>query len=178
MPYKNTKELPDAVKKLPEKAQRAFMHAFNSAHDSGKDEETSFKIAWSAAGNVKKDSVRPLVKAGPDADAQQIIYCVVLEPDTEDLQGDVISAQEIEKVAHEYAIESRVVGDSHSTVADASVVETFIAPADFPAGDGSVIKKGSWVMAIKIHDKSLWYAVQAGEYDGLSIGGFGERIPQ
>jgi cation transport regulator ChaB len=48
MPYAKTSELPDAVQKLPEKKQRQFMAAFNSAHKSGKDETSAFKIAWGA----------------------------------------------------------------------------------------------------------------------------------
>lgn len=49
MPYSSKSELPDAVKKLPAKAQKAFKSAFNSALKQGKSEQQAFKIAWSAA---------------------------------------------------------------------------------------------------------------------------------
>lgn len=55
MPYSSIKELPDAVKKLPKKAQRAFKSAFNSAVKQGKSEQQAFKIAWSAAKRADGD---------------------------------------------------------------------------------------------------------------------------
>ncbi|MCQ6265622.1 ChaB family protein [Fictibacillus sp. WQ 8-8] len=52
MPYDSIKELPDQVKdNLPHHAQEIFKEAFNSASDEYKEEETAFKVAWSA---VKK----------------------------------------------------------------------------------------------------------------------------
>ncbi|SFB02754.1 MULTISPECIES: ChaB family protein [unclassified Bacillus (in: firmicutes)] len=52
MPYRSLSELPDAVKDhLPHHAQEIFKEAFNSASEEYKDEETAFKVAWSA---VKK----------------------------------------------------------------------------------------------------------------------------
>jgi len=46
MPYRSTKELPDNVKVLPDRAKRIFMNAFNASFDHG--EEGARKIAWSA----------------------------------------------------------------------------------------------------------------------------------
>jgi hypothetical protein len=112
---------------------------------------------------------------------KQLLSCVVLAPGVEDLQGDILTADEIEKAAHEYAIDSRIIGAEHAkdksgniVKADASMVETFIAPADFVVGT-ETITKGSWVMTIKVHDDALWAAVEKGEVDGLSIGGEGVR---
>jgi cation transport regulator len=52
MPYATTAELPPAVRHLPPHAQEIFRLAFNAAWDSyDGDEETAFRIAWSA---VKK----------------------------------------------------------------------------------------------------------------------------
>ena len=52
MPYDSKKELPDAVKgSLPSHAQEIFKEAFNSASKEYDEEETAFKVAWSA---VKK----------------------------------------------------------------------------------------------------------------------------
>ena len=52
MPYRSLNELPDAVKDhLPHHAQEIFKEAFNSASKEYKEEETAFKVAWSA---VKK----------------------------------------------------------------------------------------------------------------------------
>lgn len=63
MPYDDTEDLPDSVKKnLPSKAQEIYMKAYNSAWEQYKDpddrkgddsrEEISHKVAWAA---VKKE---------------------------------------------------------------------------------------------------------------------------
>ena len=116
---------------------------------------------------MKKHST--LIKA-----AKQIVYCVVLEPDSEDSQGDIISADDIEKAAHEYMANYRQIFDSHVEKTDASPVESFIAPVDMVV-QGEHIRKGSWVMAIKVQDASLWAAIEKGEVNGVSIGGYGTR---
>jgi cation transport regulator len=52
MPYDSLKDLPDEVKdNLPHHAQEIFKEAFNSASEQYKDEETAFKVAWSAVKN-------------------------------------------------------------------------------------------------------------------------------
>lgn len=51
MPYKDTSELPEQVKSLPEGAKRIWMRTFNNAYSRLKNELAAIKIAWSA---VKK----------------------------------------------------------------------------------------------------------------------------
>jgi len=59
MPYESIGDLPDSVTKtLPEKAQKIFLAAYNSAWDEYSElsdkksdasrEETAFKVAWAA----------------------------------------------------------------------------------------------------------------------------------
>lgn len=119
--------------------------------------------------NVSKEV--SILKADEDL---RIVYGVVLEPDTEDLQGDILDAETIEKAAHAYLKESRVVGDSHMVQAAADVVESYVAPADIQLGEQTV-KKGSWVVGVKVHDDEMWSAVKKGEFSGFSIGGFATR---
>lgn len=53
MPYQTIADLPESVKNhLPKHAQEIFCAAFNSAHEEYDEEETAFKVAWSA---VKRD---------------------------------------------------------------------------------------------------------------------------
>lgn len=120
---------------------------------------------------------RKLIKSA----AKQILYCVVAEPGTEDLQGDVWPDDEIEKAAHGYMLDSGRIGSQHAKNSrgmlievDAGVVESFIAPADFEVGEEK-IRKGSWVIAIKVRDPEMWNEVESGEITGVSIGGIGER---
>ena len=113
----------------------------------------------------------PISKADEEA---RIVYGVVLEPHTTDLQGDVLSVDTIENAAHKYLIQHRTVGDNHSRQARAEVVESYLAPADMELG-GQMISKGSWVMAVHVIDDALWNAVKSGDYSGFSIGGTGAR---
>lgn len=105
---------------------------------------------------------------------RRLVYGVVLEPDSTDSQGDVLDSETIEKAAHDYMRHSQTIGDQHDDAADAKVVESFIAPVDYEAA-GETIKKGSWVMVVKVMDDELWALCKAGEYTGFSIGGVGER---
>ena len=53
MPYQQIADLPDSVKShLPKHAQEIFLAAFNNALKEYDEEETAFKVAWSA---VKRD---------------------------------------------------------------------------------------------------------------------------
>jgi len=121
----------------------------------------------------KKDTYSKIIKA-----EKQLVYGIVLEPDTKDLQGDIISAPEIEKTAHRYMMTSQTLGDMHEGImTEAEIVESFIAPVDYEL-DGEPVKKGSWVMVIKIHDALLWQDVKGEKYNGLSIGAYARRIPR
>lgn len=118
-----------------------------------------------------KSSWCPIFKMDEE---RQIVYGVVLEPHTRDLQGDVLTIDTIEIAAHNYLATSRTVGDSHSGPAAAEVVESYLAPADYDLG-GHRITKGTWVMGVHILDPELWESVKRGDFTGFSIGGSGER---
>jgi 8-oxo-dGTP pyrophosphatase MutT (NUDIX family) len=132
------------------------------------------------ANSVKKSAFETLVPIAKADSARQIIYCVVLAPEESDLQTDIMLAPDIEETAHNYLRDSRLVGSEHTNLIKAYPVESFIAPVDFdwPAvGDHGPqrVKAGSWVIAIKITDPVEWQKVVDGEYQGVSVGGFGLR---
>lgn len=108
---------------------------------------------------------------------KRLVYGEVLVPDVEDSQGDLVSSEEIEKAAHEYLRTFRLVGDSHEDLAPAEVVESYIAPVDFTPEGGDLIRKGSWVMVVKVQSEELWQEILKGEYTGFSIGGEAYRDP-
>jgi hypothetical protein len=105
---------------------------------------------------------------------RQVVLGVVLEPDTVDTQGDMMSPEDIEASAHAWLASSRVIGSEHGKPIEATPVESYIAPVDFNLG-GELITKGSWLLGTKIHDPAEWAKVLDGEYEGYSVGGFGER---
>ena len=107
-------------------------------------------------------------------DEKRVVYGIVLEPDVEDAQGDIISASEIEKTAHRFMKESRIIGEQHQRAVQAEVVESYISPDNLVINRKKV-KSGSWVMAVKVHDDKLWKGVKDGLYTGFSVGGYGLR---
>lgn len=125
---------------------------------------------------LKSKDQLPIFKAEAK---KQIVFCVVLEPEEVDSQDDWMTAEDIEETAHAYLAKSRVVGAGHSQPINGVPVESYIAPQDLefkggPYGDQKV-KKGSWVLGIKVHDQNEWKKVETGEYSGFSVGGLGLR---
>lgn len=111
-------------------------------------------------------------------DEQRIVYGIVLEPDVEDSQGDVVSKADVELAAHRFLYGQVPLGDQHQRLAPASVrpVESFIAPCDFELG-GQTVTKGSWVLAAHVPDDDLWSQVKKGEKGAWSVAGSGHRTP-
>jgi len=119
--------------------------------------------------DIKKEF--PILKRDDD---KQLVTGVVLEPEVEDAHGDVISVEEVEKAAHNFMRESRVIGLQHKEQGPAEVVESFITKEEMNIG-GEKVVKGAWVMTVKVHDVDIWKAVKSGEFTGFSIGGTGMR---
>jgi hypothetical protein len=147
---------------------------------SDEDDETDDDLEGEG---MKKDKAcsKPVRKTFPifkfkELSDQQIVYGVVSEPDTIDLQGDRLSAEEIQHACHKFMIASQKIGKQHRGPAKADIIESYIAPVIFEC-NGQVVQKGSWVMAVKVHDQELWQAVKSGEITGFSIAGRGNRIP-
>jgi hypothetical protein len=109
-------------------------------------------------------------------DDKRLIYGLVLVPDVEDLQGDIVSKEEIESACHDYLVNSRLIKAQHRAPTDAEVVECYIAPMDIPLGKG-IAPQGSWIMVTKVHSNAMWAAVKKGDITGYSIGGIGTREP-
>jgi hypothetical protein len=103
---------------------------------------------------------------------------VVLEPDVTDAQGDTYSAKEIEKAEQGYMTDFQNIGLQHKAFVNDRVklVECYIAPVDFEL-NGSAIKRGTWLIGVKVLDDGLWKQMQSGELSGFSIAGFAKRTP-
>lgn len=113
----------------------------------------------------------PIIKA---ADEKRLLTGVVLEPDSVDAHYDTIPADVIETAAHEFLAEynkSTTLGLQHEDMEPPlELVESWIVPIDLVLGN-TTVKKGSWVITVKVNDDELWQAVKDGKYTGFSIGG-------
>ena len=103
---------------------------------------------------------------------------MIAEPDTVDAQGDVMSAENIEKMAHNFLLRSRKFNNRHDWKAvDAAPVESWIQ-REATVLPGERIKAKSWVVGVKGFADHIWEKVLAGEYQSFSIGGRGVRVPR
>jgi len=98
-----------------------------------------------------------------------------------DTQGQVSSAEDIEKAAIYWACNGGAIDLMHSfeVIMDerVDVVETWIARAEFDLG-GYTVKKGTWLMTTKWQTNGkYWAAIKSGEFNAYSIGGLGETLP-
>lgn len=112
----------------------------------------------------------PIVMKSGD-DEKRIAYAAVLVPGEPDSDGDVVSAEKIEAVAHQWLEEYRNIDLMHTlSSASATVVESYLTPAEMEVGEYT-LPAGTWVMASKIADDDVWNAVKNGELTGYSIMG-------
>lgn len=109
------------------------------------------------------------------ADAENhYVTGVVYEPMAEDSHGNFMTEAEITKAAYWFAKNGNKVDLQHSfePLDGASVVESWIAKADFDLG-GETVKKGTWLMTVEVADESVWEGIEKGEITGFSMGGLG-----
>lgn len=159
-----------------------------SMREQGHDEEGAHRICGSLQADTEKhertvklakaDPMVPAVPAQSGAAELRYVLGIVLEPEVVDAQGDVYSADEIRRSAWEYMEHFRNVGLMHKGLVNGKVrlVESYVAPADMRL-EGSVIRKGTWMLGLHVADDELWDQVKSGALTGLSIGGFARRTP-
>jgi hypothetical protein len=117
---------------------------------------------------------------------KHIVYGKALVPDRYDLQGDLVTKEDVEKAAHAFMIniqkayadlvcgiksgsKASQIGLMHKVFKGVGgfgyVVESYIDP------------EGSWVLGTKVTDEKVWKMIKDGVITGYSIGGTGIRIP-
>jgi len=108
--------------------------------------------------------------------SKHIVYGVFLVPEKADHDGDVISADDIEKVAHGFLIEYRDIDEMHKKeTTDADIIESAIAWDEGLNYYGKKLTKGTWFGAIKIRDEEVWQKVLTGKYKAFSVRIAGKR---
>jgi site-specific DNA-adenine methylase len=114
----------------------------------------------------------PLLKT----DEERYVLGVVLEPETVDAQDDIYSAAEVRDAAHRFMEQYQNIGLMHRGLVNGRVkiLESFLAPTSF-ALDGAQVRKGTWLLAVRVLDDDLWMQIKSGELTGLSIGGSARR---
>jgi DNA adenine methylase len=133
---------------------------------------------WQAGPEDSFEKPSRLVK-GVDPSDERYVLGIVLEPEVVDAQGDIYSAEEIRSAAHCFMEDFGGLGLMHRLKVNGQVkvLESFLAPTDFTAG-GVEVRKGTWLLAVRVVSDALWEQVKAGDLTGFSIGGTARRCPE
>jgi DNA adenine methylase len=118
-----------------------------------------------------------LIKDANPADERYVLG-VVLEPEVVDAQGDIYSAEEIRRAAHDFMENFQGLGLQHRerVNGDVRILESYVLPDDTDVG-GVKLKKGTWLLGLRIVSDELWQMVKDGDLTGLSIGGTARKVP-
>lgn len=152
-------------------------------------EITNAKISYVSLVNKAANKRKFLIRKSQDGKATFLAYGrivkaesenhfvtgIVYEPMEEDAHGNYMTEDEIIKAAHWFYKNGNMVDLQHSfkPLANASVVESWVAKADFDI-DGEQIRKGTWLMTVEIADDDVWNDIEKGEITGFSMGGVGD----
>lgn len=101
---------------------------------------------------------------------------VVYEPDSFDSEGDWMTEADIEEAERSFMLESGKIFYHHESEIAAKVVESWLAPSDIQIekddGEVEIIKKGSWLMTVKVFDNTMWNKIEDGTIQGFSMSGY------
>ncbi len=118
----------------------------------------------------------PIFKRAED-DEERFVLGIVLKPEVPDSQKEIYSADEIRKTAHGFMEFHANMGRQHTANVNGriKILESYLALADFEI-NGRKIKKGTWLLGMRIVDDGIWKDIKSGKLTGLSIGGTAVRI--
>ena len=105
---------------------------------------------------------------------KQVVYGEVYIPNKKDSDGNWITADTIEKMAHDFMRKGGVnkISKGHDGQCDKGViVESFIARSSDPD-----YAEGSWVVGVHVPDAKIWKQVKDGTLTGFSIEGTGTLL--
>jgi hypothetical protein len=125
---------------------------------------------------MKKVRTERVVEFRKTSEEKQIVYGEVYVPDRKDSDGNWMTADTIEKMAHDFMRNGgvRQISKGHDGQCDkGELVESFIARDGDPD-----YAKGSWVVGIHIPDQKIWKQVKDGTLTGFSIEGTGILIEE
>jgi hypothetical protein len=117
---------------------------------------------------VIKGIVLPISKA-VNEELMQVTY-VVMIPEEADLHGDETSENEVRKACHNFNQHCMKANLFHLVETSSfSIVESYICPVDFILSE-HLVKAGTWLCTLQIHDESVWTLIKSGDICAVSIG--------
>lgn len=93
-----------------------------------------------------------------------------------DKQGDVMTEDEMEKMAYDFVLNCRKAGEMHKRVEGVGkLVESMVFTKEKQGALGIDLGKSAWWCGFKVDDAAIWDKVKKGEYRAFSIHGVGLR---
>ncbi len=135
-------------------------------------------VPATAQASADAGEVGKMLRVVKSASDERYVLGIVLEPEVIDAQEDIYDTSTIAKAAHDFMERHQNVGLMHQGHVNEKVkiLESYLAPADMLVGE-TPVKKGTWLMAVRVLDDGLWSDVKKGGLTGFSIGGSAIRQP-
>lgn len=100
---------------------------------------------------------------------------VVLEPDSVDAHGDIIPAEVILDAAEDFLANINVnttLGLQHKEFDHPlELVQSWVVPDSDITINNVIVKRGSWVIVVRVLSDKIWQLIKDGKITGFSIGG-------
>jgi len=137
------------------------------------------------------ESFSPLLKIDQD---EHVVKMIVLEPEVADNHGHVVSEEEIQsamylwmeqykntEVMHRdragnlFPLEEKILGPDddlwkYGWNNEFAILECYQSPVDYFEGE-ELVRKGSWVLTLRVNDEDIWQNIKSKQLTGASIGG-------
>ena len=138
---------------------------------AGKIKEVKFK----KRDLLEREEIQvPIFKVSEE---EHIVGGIVYEPMKEDVQGDYATEKEIRDACYYYMEHSKKFKLQHKgeqITQKINILENYIVPANFEV-DKQKVKKGSWVLIIRVLDAGIWKDIKEGRVTGFSMAGLAHR---
>ena len=95
-----------------------------------------------------------------------------------DLQGDIITTAEMEKMADRFMMSARTAKAMHEGDSIGEVIHSFPLTNELAKAFGMDTDREGWIIGMKIYDAEVWDSFKRGELAGFSIGGKAKRTPK
>jgi len=139
------------------------------------------------------ESFSPILKIDND---EHVVKMIVLEPEVADNHGHIVSESEIQnamylwmekykntEVMHRdrsgnlFPMEEKILSPDddlwkYGWNKEFAILECYQSPVDYFEGD-EIVRKGSWVLTLRVNDKDIWQKIKDKKLTGASMGGHG-----
>ncbi len=137
------------------------------------------------------ESFAPILKIDND---EHVVKMVVLEPEVVDNHGHIVSELEIQnamylwmekykntEIMHRdrggnlFPMEQSIISPDDNVWKygwnkEMAILECYQAPMDYFEGE-ELVRKGSWVLTLRVNDNNIWQKIKSKELTGASMGG-------